>query len=98
MQSSTALAQRPMRRLVREEPVAVRAAESRIACYTHVGPHFGPGSGAGVNFCISRMKGQLERLDTWKDGKDTSDEGEEEEDDERTYQLPNRLMSYGSYD
>ena len=98
--SHTALLPRAMRRLVRDEPTAVRAAESRIACYTHVGPHFGPGSGSGVNFCISRMKGQLERLDTWKDGKDTTDDGEDddEEDGVRTYQLPNRLMTFGSYD
>lgn len=79
--------------LVRDEAPAVRAAEERIARISHVGPHYGPGSGAGLNFCISRLRSRLERLDTWRDNPDTDDD-EEDEDEERVPRLPTRLMSY----
>lgn len=84
--------------LIRDEPLAVRAAEERIACNTHVGPHFGPGSGAGLNYNISRMRSQLERLETWKDGPDTDDDDEEERREAAympTVRPYNRLMTFG---
>ena len=80
--------------LVRDEPLAVRAAEERIACISHVGPHVGPGSGAGLNYTISRLRSQLERLETWRDGPDT-DEEEDEEPRMGMIRPHNRLMTYG---
>ena len=41
---------------------------------SHVGPHVGPGSGAPLNLMISRMRGTLERLETYKDDSDTDDD------------------------
>ena len=78
--------------LIRSEEAAVRKTEERIAAnFSHVGPHAGAGSGAGLNYCISRLKGRLERLETWRDGPDTDDSDEEEH---RSRRPANRLMSY----
>ena len=90
--STTVLRPRP-RTLVRDEDAAVRAAEERIACMSHVGPHAGPGSGAGLNYTISKLRGRLERLETWRDGFDTSDDEEEAYVPYRGY--GNRMMTYG---
>ena len=101
--TTTALAVTLPRRapgFVRDEPRAVRAAEERIAAqYSHVWPHAGPGSGSGLNYCISKMYGDMERLDTWKDD-DTDQEDEEEaarKDAQEHIPRITRLMSYSGY-
>jgi hypothetical protein len=59
------------RRLSRKEPPAVRAATNKLAMSAAIEPHHGPGSGAPLNFLISRMRTGLERLELWKDDSDT---------------------------
>ena len=75
--ASTAVVLPRKQPVIRDEALAVRKAEEKIATFTHVGPHHGPGSGSGVGFCISKMYGTMERLDTWKDY-DTDEEDEDE--------------------
>ena len=53
----------PALRTVTHERQAARAAGARLSNHAHVGPHSGPGSGAPLNFMISRMRGTLERLE-----------------------------------
>ena len=50
-------------RYVRPDQQAVFATGARLAQNSLVGPHVGPGSGAPLNFMISRMRGTLEKLD-----------------------------------
>lgn len=64
-------------RYVRPDQQAVFATGARLAQNSLVGPHVGPGSGAPLNFMISRMRGTLEkldRLDSDDSGSDSSDE------------------------
>ena len=66
---------------------------------THVGPHVGPGSGSGVNYCISKMRGALEKLDTLDDSSDTDKEYFEADEDDFRRRTPhgtlqNRLIAY----
>ena len=62
-------------RPVSAEAQATRQTEFRLAHQSHVGPHHGPGSGAPLNFMISKMKGTLERLETFED-ESASDDSE----------------------
>ena len=59
-------------RAMTPEELAARAATNRLAVQSNVGPHTGPGSGAPLNLMISRMRGTLEKLDSYSD----SDESE----------------------
>ena len=52
----------------------MRAALEKIARNAHLSPHQGPGSGANLQFLISKMRGTVEKLTLWKDDTDTSDE------------------------
>ena len=61
-------------RSVSVEEEATRAAEFRLAKQGHVGPHHGPGSGAPLNFMISKMRSSLERLETFRDQEDSDEE------------------------
>ena len=73
---SSSLVLQPRRvKSVTFEAAAGIAAERRIALQAHVGPHVGPGSGAPLNYMISRMKSRLEGLeDAYGDKPDTDDE------------------------
>ena len=76
--------------LVRDDRVAAHRAEERIAMNAHVGPHSGVGSGAGLNYCISKLRGALEKLDSFDD-QDTDEDNDEDYDKPR--HLRNRLMA-----
>ena len=58
----------------KSEPLAVRMATNRLAMNTQVGPHHGPGSGAPLNYLISKMRGAVEKLELWQDDSDTDRE------------------------
>jgi hypothetical protein len=66
------------RTLITTDPLATQAATNRIALNTKVGPHRGPGSGTLLAAHISKMKGQFERLDHWRDDSDTDKESDDD--------------------
>lgn len=60
-------------REISQEQKAAHAATARLALQSNVGPHAGPGSGAPLNFMISKMRGTLERLENIASDEDSDD-------------------------
>lgn len=72
-QPVSSLPPQPVLRVVSHEQRAARATSARLATHAHVGPHVGPGSGAPLNFMISKMRGAMDRLERLDS--DDSDDG-----------------------